>query len=434
MRCTLIVPLLATIALSGCVAEVERDGEKADGQVSQGLVGGIAGTKTGLLATFVTDGYCSGVLVPTGTTASWLITAEHCIGIDAYDPASTVVLTQGGQTIGVDAIYPHPEAEWGLTGFDLGDGDADGNGKVDMILVHLASAVPIAAADRKMFFSTDNAPINTYQESIMDDGVYGYSWVSASISPDPDWPVRAVSTATTQGGDSGGPVWSKASIDAGGRLYQGLHSSSHSVTDSSSFQRWALDAIQFGAFDITHPSATFCSTSHPCGVGEGDCDSDAECKSGLSCRSNKGPAVGLPADYDVCLEVTRQANDTEGYCESIGGCQLYEGDCNSHAGCKDNLVCRPDVGAAVGLSPDKDICDLPRVPGWKAINRDKKGNRISEDSGWCTPESPCALGEGDCDENDHSTCRGYLKCKANVGNQFGFSNNAVDVCVHPDYY
>jgi hypothetical protein len=98
----------------------------------------------------------------------------------------------------------------------------------------------------------------------------------------------------------------------------------------------------------------------------------------------------------------------------------------SHAGCKDNLVCRPDVGAAVGLSPDKDICDLPGVPGWKAINRDKQGNRISEDSGWCTPESPCALGEGDCDENDHSTCRGYLKCKANVGNQFGFSNNAVE--------
>jgi hypothetical protein len=427
------IVVLATALLGGCAVQTGYDEEEVE-LAPQSLINGVAGTKTGLVAKFNFDGgRCSGVLVPTGSTARWLITAQHCVGAAEYDATTATVTTQDTTVYGVDAIYQHPEGEWGLTGFDLGDGDPDGTGKVDMILVRLSSNVPIAAADRNMFFSTDNATINTYHESIKDDGATSYSWVSASISPDPDWPVRATTTAGLEDGDSGGPVWSKASIDAGGRLYQGLHSSPGSVTDSSSYYRWAIDAINFGAFDINNPSATFCSTSHPCGAGEGDCDSDAECKSGLSCRSNTGPTVGLPADYDVCLEVLRQPSNTEGFCESIGGCQLYEGDCNSHAGCKDNLVCRADVGAAVGLSATKDVCDLPRVPGWTGTNRAKSGGRLSESSNWCTPTSPCSLGDGDCNENDHSTCRGYLRCKANVGNQFGFVNNAVDVCVHPDF-
>jgi hypothetical protein len=205
------------------------------------------------------------------------------------------------------------------------------------------------------------------------------------------------------------------------------------VTDSSSFYQWAIDTIDCGVFDLNFPNSALCTPSCPCGVGEGDCDSAADCKSGLDCRSNMGPAVGLPSSYDVCLEVTRNASNTEGYCESIGGCQLYEGDCNTHAGCKDNLVCRLDVGAAVGLAADKDICDLPRVPTWRGVNRSKSGARHNESSGYCTPTSPCALGDGDCDESDDSTCRGYLRCKRNVGNDFGFVNSAVDVCVHPDY-
>jgi hypothetical protein len=85
-------------------------------------------------------------------------------------------------------------------------------------------------------------------------------------------------------------------------------------------------------------------------------------------------------------------------------------------------------------NPTVDVCDLPRVPTWRGVNRSKSGDRVTEDSGYCTRESPCALGEGDCDENDDATCRGFLRCKPNAGNQFGFANNNVDVCVHPDYY
>lgn len=427
---------VAVVSLSGgCLyADAGTDSEGEAAAVTEPLVGGNAGTKTGLVGRFESPyGTCSGVFVPTGSVARWFITAAHCMDSEPYDPTASVVRTQGGTPYGVDGIYFHPQGEWGLTGFDLGNGDADGTGRVDMILVHLTSSVPIAAADTPLYFSTTNAAITTYQESFKRDGSNAYSWVQASISPHSTWPTRANNTANTEPGDSGGPVWSKASIDAGGRLYQGLHSSSL-VTDSSSFYEWAIDGIDCGVFDITNPNSAFCSTACPCGVGEGDCDSSAECKPGLSCRSNMGPTVGLGPSYDVCLEVTRSSSSTEGYCESIGGCQLYEGDCDTHAGCKDNLVCRKDVGAAVGLPSTADVCDMPRTPTWRGVNRKMSGERVSESSGWCTTASPCALGEGDCDESDDSTCRGYLRCKANVGNQFGFTNNAVDVCVHPDYY
>ncbi|MGK3990844.1 hypothetical protein WME99_47800 [Sorangium sp. So ce136] len=69
------------------------------------------------------------------------------------------------------------------------------------------------------------------------------------------------------------------------------------------------------------------------------------------------------------------------------------------------------------------------MPGTKVFNNDKNTG-----SDHCTVDEPCGLGDGDCDPNDHATCRGFLKCKANVGSHFGFANNNVDVCVHPDFY
>jgi len=47
-------------------------------------------------------------------------------------------------------------------------------------------------------------------------------------------------------------------------------------------------------------SATFCSASCPCTVGQGDCDSDAECQSGLVCRFDVGAQYGFPSNFDVC--------------------------------------------------------------------------------------------------------------------------------------
>lgn len=433
---TVALAVVVSLALDAC-AVATGDGEGL-GETGAKLIGGIAGTKTGLVVKIDGNGKgCTGVLYPYPgtTTARYLLTAHHCTSDEPYNSTAWTVTRQDGSTIGVEMIFPHPLAEWGLTGFDLGNGDTDGIGKVDMVLVRLASDVVVAAADAPVWLSTANTSVNVYHESRMDDGAQAFSWLSASISPHATWPVRAVTTGGIEGGDSGGPVWNRNSIDTGGRLLEGVVSNSGGgLTDSSSFYPFAVDGRDCGVFDITHPNAAFCTDACPCGVGEGDCDANSQCKPGLTCMANTGNRVGLPADYDVCLEPTRQGSNTGGYCESIGGCQLFEGDCNTHAGCKDNLVCRSNVGAAVGLNSSVDVCDLPRVPGWRISNRNADGTRKTEAANWCTTSSPCSLGDGDCDETNHATCRGYLKCKANVGNQFGFANNLVDVCVHPDYY
>src|SRR5262245_38784091 len=46
---------------------------------------------------------------------------------------------------------------------------------------------------------------------------------------------------------------------------------------------------------------TFCTTACPCDVGEGDCDSNAECAAGLACGTNNGAQFGLAANLDVCV-------------------------------------------------------------------------------------------------------------------------------------
>ncbi|MEZ4241965.1 MAG: lamin tail domain-containing protein [Myxococcota bacterium] len=45
----------------------------------------------------------------------------------------------------------------------------------------------------------------------------------------------------------------------------------------------------------------YCTTGCPCAYGEGDCDSDAECQPGLSCRNDLGGRFGIDPLHDVCV-------------------------------------------------------------------------------------------------------------------------------------
>ena len=55
-----------------------------------------------------------------------------------------------------------------------------------------------------------------------------------------------------------------------------------------------------GPCDIFQPGADWCKDCGPCAEGQGDCDSDAECQSGLICAQDVGANYGWPADRDVC--------------------------------------------------------------------------------------------------------------------------------------
>ncbi|WP_441288277.1 trypsin-like serine protease [Sorangium sp. KYC3313] len=355
-----------------------------------------------------------------GGDSTWVLTNQHCVS--NTDPTVYSVVSTTGLTASVDKIYWHPIAESNL-------GSVGNHGKVDIVLAHLSSTVDLNGPP--MSLSSTRGTRDVFQESARMNGGWTFAVAAGGAAvPDPTYSTRITVDIDTEGGDSGSPIWRDAQ-SGGTWVLEGIHSISNgSANHPSGFNAWLMDAFACGAFDTSEPDPAFCTPGCKCGAGEGDCDSDSDCQTGLVCGNNNGALVGLPNDYDLCVESTsRQSSSTSGYCNSIGGCQIYEGDCDTHADCQGDLVCRPNVGYAIGESDSTDVCDLPRMPGTMVFNNNK-----DDTSGRCTVDEPCGLGDGDCDSSNHATCRGFLKCKANVGSHFGYATNAVDVCVHPDFY
>eukprot|EP01064_Diplonema_japonicum_P018704 TRINITY_DN273_c0_g1_i11.p1 TRINITY_DN273_c0_g1~~TRINITY_DN273_c0_g1_i11.p1 ORF type:complete len:337 (+),score=110.13 TRINITY_DN273_c0_g1_i11:69-1079(+) len=82
--------------------------------------------------------------------------------------------------------------------------------------------------------------------------------------------------------------------------------------------------------------------AEPCKEGEGDCDSDAECKAGLTCGHNNCKTMH-PAEADLymtyadCCEVMQPFHLD--YCQEKPGCGFGVGDCDDDDQCGAGLVC-----------------------------------------------------------------------------------------------
>lgn len=132
----------------------------------------------------------------------------------------------------------------------------------------------------------------------------------------------------------------------------------------------------------------------PCVAGDGDCDANDECDTGLVCMPNQGARFGFAAAFDVCLPLACRnrvwdAEETGVDCGGTSGC----GPCASQANAK---------GTPFAALADARFC----------VN----------------PNAPCDVGEGDCDGN--AECAPGLVCAQNAGRRFGLSTS-VDVCVPP---
>jgi MYXO-CTERM domain-containing protein len=113
-----------------------------------------------------------------------------------------------------------------------------------------------------------------------------------------------------------------------------------------------------------------CTPGCPCDQGQGDCNSDADCKTGLTCAHNVGANYGAASYIDVC-----EAGPTPppagchqgnlfalGYCTPGCPCDQGQGDCNSDADCKTGLTCAKDVGAKYGAASYIDVCEAGSTP------------------------------------------------------------------------
>lgn len=143
----------------------------------------------------------------------------------------------------------------------------------------------------------------------------------------------------------------------------------------------------YPTYDPEHPNGSFCSASgYRCSSGEGDCDTDADCMPNLVCAHDVGDMYGLPGLWDVCVlpgcPVYTTTPPGSNYCGHPGcKCSEGEGDCDSDAQCTTGLYCRIGVGASYGLPAGWDVC-VPPVCGNSIVEPGEEcddGNKIPTD-------------------------------------------------------
>jgi cysteine-rich repeat protein len=105
---------------------------------------------------------------------------------------------------------------------------------------------------------------------------------------------------------------------------------------------------------------TDCTVALPCNAGEGDCDSNAECKPGLVCATGAGPKFGLGPDVDVCVP-SHCSNGTLDAGELGVDCGGPDcGHCNCGDGVTSGLLGEQcDDGNAVNTDDCLSTCRLP---------------------------------------------------------------------------
>ena len=139
-----------------------------------------------------------------------------------------------------------------------------------------------------------------------------------------------------------------------------------------------------------------CSEAAPCGLGEGDCDTDEECEGPLVCGDNN--CEGGDYKMDCCqARVCLAALNGWDCCTASSPCGLGYGDCDTDEECAGPLVCGDNNCEAGDYRMDccqEKVC-LPRLNDWTC----------------CTESSPCGLGNGDCDSDIE--CQGILVCGDN---------------------
>ena len=105
-----------------------------------------------------------------------------------------------------------------------------------------------------------------------------------------------------------------------------------------------------------------CSVENPCGMDEGDCDIHDECQDGLACGSNNClNSIGYSSDdQDCCYNATI---GDEHFCTTFSPCGENEGDCDSNDECHTGLSCDIENGCSnsTGFNSNVACCTNQKV-------------------------------------------------------------------------
>ena len=92
-------------------------------------------------------------------------------------------------------------------------------------------------------------------------------------------------------------------------------------------------------------------------MGEGDCDGNSQCESGLQCRQDVGASYGF-RPTTMCAKPPPGAGRT-GTWTTVGmrGCRVGRRRFDGSGECQSGLQCRQDVGASYGFPAAYDVCE-----------------------------------------------------------------------------
>jgi len=104
---------------------------------------------------------------------------------------------------------------------------------------------------------------------------------------------------------------------------------------------------------IVNGDPEYCSC-HSCSEFEGDCDYHNQCQEGLYCRLNNCPAsLGFESLVDCCQQI-----GNEHYCTAQEPCGVDQGDCDTDNECQGNLICGSNnCPNSFGFENETDCCN-----------------------------------------------------------------------------
>lgn len=105
----------------------------------------------------------------------------------------------------------------------------------------------------------------------------------------------------------------------------------------------------------------FCTEECPCAHGEGDCDNDSQCEAGMVCMFDVGIEFGYgDREIDVCVSGCPSFGvGGWDFCTEECPCGAGQGDCDSDSECQSGLVCGHDNGDDYGYDGEVDACVAP---------------------------------------------------------------------------
>jgi hypothetical protein len=123
-----------------------------------------------------------------------------------------------------------------------------------------------------------------------------------------------------------------------------------------------------------HPD--YCRACGPCAPGEGGCKADSECVTFSECFEGVGAELGFKAGTNVCLRAAPadcpfQPGSAE-FCKVCGVCDEGEGDCDTDRECKSGLTCVDGAGVS-DFGESIDLClSVERGGGGGALKAPKR--------------------------------------------------------------